>query len=172
MAVKGNDARHEAGYAYGHLRKTVWPMVLMTVCPVVILLANAAQRADEWSIDALLRVLPWPRMDVFVAVILFAVWQALMIKYLPGEKFTGPRSPKGQRQTYTLNGVPAFLITHAVFIGGTWLGLWNGGIIIDRFPDLLGTLSLFAPLFCMLLYVAGRLRPTCADCEPSGNIVR
>ena len=67
-----------------------------------------------------------------------------------------------------MNGVAAWLVTHALFFGGSYgLGLFDAGIVFDQFGAILATLVLFALVFCRFLYVegtlSGRARPTAAS---------
>ena len=96
----------------------------------------------------------------------------LSSQWLPGETFEGPITPTGSRPRYKLNGIAAWLVTHALFFGCSYgLGLFNAGIVWDHFGAILATLVAFALVFCLFLYFKGRYRPTSDDRSVSGNFI-
>jgi 7-dehydrocholesterol reductase len=115
---------------------------------------------------------PWPSASAAAMILVFAVLEGILLQWLPGEMFEGPITPTGKRPRYKLNGIPAWVITHALFLGCSYgLGLFTAGIIWDHFGEILATLVLFALIFCVFLYVKGRYWPSSEDRSLSGNFI-
>jgi len=172
-------------------RSPVVELVRTTLGPLLILCATPPAAVIFWIVcrfdpfDASLSPLlgaegwrsvaeHWPAPSASAAAMLlgFAVLQLLLLQLLPGQGFEGPITPSGSRPRYTLNGIPAWLVTHALFFGASLgLGLFPAGIVWDHFGEILATLVLFALLFCGFLYVKGRRWPSSADRSVSGNFL-
>jgi 7-dehydrocholesterol reductase len=115
---------------------------------------------------------PWPSLSAAAIVFAFVVVQVILLQWLPGKVFEGPFTPAGERPRYKLNGVPAWFVTHALFLGCSYgLHLFNAGIVWDHFGEILATLVLFALIFCLFLYFKGRYWPTSEDRSLSGNFI-
>lgn len=115
---------------------------------------------------------PWPSLPAAAIVLGFALVEGILLQWLPGKVYEGPITPTGSRPRYKLNGIAAWLVTHALFFGGSFgLRLFPAGIVWDRFGELLATLVLFALVFCLFLYFKGRYWPNSADRSLSGNFI-
>jgi 7-dehydrocholesterol reductase len=115
---------------------------------------------------------PWPNASAAAIILVFVLLQAVLLLWLPGKTFEGPITPAGNRPRYTLNGIPAWFVTHALFFGCAYgLHLFNAGIVWDHFGAILATLVLFALLFCLFLYCKGRYWPSSEDRSVSGNFI-
>ena len=102
---------------------------------------------------------------------IFALFQLVLMKIVPGKPFLGPVTPKGNVPVYKANGFACFLITFAVFIGASFgLGLFSPTLIYDQMGPMLGALNSFSLLFCLFLYVKGRVMPSSTDHGVTGNI--
>ena len=64
---------------------------------------------------------PWPSTSAAGIVLIFAVFEALLLQWLPGKSYEGPITPTGNRPRYKLNGIAAWFITHALFLGRSGL---------------------------------------------------
>ncbi|OWY25093.1 7-dehydrocholesterol reductase [Sphingobacteriales bacterium UPWRP_1] len=103
---------------------------------------------------------------------IFAAVQLLFIKILPGKTAYGPETIHHHVPVYKSNGLLAYLLTLALFLGGSYgLGLFKASVIYDHFGGILGALNLFSLLFCLLLYVKGRVAPSGNDHGSSGNFI-
>ncbi|MFN8310837.1 MAG: hypothetical protein U0T73_12825 [Chitinophagales bacterium] len=102
----------------------------------------------------------------------FAALQLLFMRLLPGRKYEGTITPKGNVPVYTDNGLAAYLLTFALYFGCS-LGLkwFSPGIIFTHFGDILGALNFTALIFCLLLYFKGRFAPSSSDNSSTGNFV-
>ncbi len=115
---------------------------------------------------------PWPSASAAAIVLTFLVLEVILLQWLPGKIFEGPITPTGSRPRYKLNGVLAWLVTHALFFGCSFgLHLFKAGIVWDHFGEILATLVLFALIFCLLLYFKGRFWPSSQDHSLSGNFI-
>lgn len=115
---------------------------------------------------------PWPSLSAAALLLIFGVLEVILLQVLPGNTFEGPFTPTGARPRYRLNGVPAWLLTLALFLGCSFgLHLFKAGIIWDRFGEILATLVSFALIFCLFLYFKGRYWPTSPDRSLSGNFI-
>ena len=115
---------------------------------------------------------PWPSKSGLAIVLVFVVLQVILLQWLPGRVYEGPITPSGNRPRYILNGIPAWLITHILFLGSSFgLHLFKAGIVWDHFGEILTTLILIALIFCFCLYFKGRFWPNSEDCSVSGNFI-
>jgi 7-dehydrocholesterol reductase len=102
----------------------------------------------------------------------FAALELTLMKLLPGRALRGPITPRGNIPAYKANGVPAFVVTLVLYLGFSFgLGLFPAAIIYDHFGELLGALNLFSLVFCLFLYIKGRLKPSTSDSGHSGNFI-
>ena len=93
----------------------------------------------------------------------YIIWALVLMKTLPGPVVEGPVTPNGNVPRYRDNGFACFLVTMISFgLLTVLLPRWSGGysvtVVYDRFDEFLGTLTVFAHLLCVFLYVKGQLR--------------
>ncbi len=114
-----------------------------------------------------------PRPSASAAGILLA-WLAVqfaLLRLLPGKAHLGPVTPRGNRPEYRLNGVAAFVVTHALWFAATGSGLLSATIVYDHFGEILVTSSLLALVLCTWLYVKGLRFPSSSDAGATGNFL-
>jgi 7-dehydrocholesterol reductase len=100
----------------------------------------------------------------------YSAFQLLLMKIVPGKPFAGPITPKGNIPIYKANGIACFLITLTTFIIASFkLHLFSPTIIYDHLGPILGALNLFSLIFCLFLYIKGRVAPSSTDCGVTGN---
>lgn len=103
---------------------------------------------------------------------IFAALQLLLMRILPGKKFTGTITPMGNLPEYKDNGLASYIITFALFFGcSLGLGWFEPSIVYDNFGDVLGALNFTALVFCLLLYFKGRFAPSSTDSGTTGNFL-
>lgn len=174
----------ESGSPFVHfLRATLGPLLLILITPpaAIIFWIVCTFEPFNGSLSPLLTAAgwrsvlahwPWPSLSAAALVLVFVVLEGILLIWLPGKTFEGPLTPAGSRPHYKLNGVPAWLVTHALFLGCSFgLGLFNAGIVWDHFGEIIATLVLFALIFCLFLYCKGRWWPTSRDRSISGNFI-
>jgi 7-dehydrocholesterol reductase len=102
----------------------------------------------------------------------FAVLQLLLMRVLPGRKYSGTITPKGNVPEYVDNGLASYLVTFALyFVCSVELKWFSPGIVYYHFGDILGALNFTALLFCLILYFKGRFFPSSSDHSHTGNFV-
>ncbi|KAJ1930006.1 hypothetical protein IWQ60_000670 [Tieghemiomyces parasiticus] len=166
--------------------------VLLLCCPVGVLYFWTACTHYECSLYApyaawtdLLRTDParlWPTLRAELphfspaAFWLHAAWllfQGLLYAYLPGPIGFGQQTPAGHILPYKVNGLRAWLLTHALFLGGSLgLGLFPASIIYDHWGGLLVASNIYGYLLTIYAYMKAHLFPTHTDDRKfSGSIV-
>lgn len=114
----------------------------------------------------------WGSKTAWTMIAIFALFELLLLKFLPGKKVKGPTTPKGFTPVYKNNGFLAFLTTLFTFwLLGFQLNWFNPADIYDHFGEILGALNLFSWLFCLFLYFKGIYKPSTPDSSTSGNIL-
>jgi 7-dehydrocholesterol reductase len=161
------------------VRMTLGPLALMLVTPpaaIAFFIACAhldgevSRLFSREGLDAIVTHFPRPSLVATQIIVAFVVFEALLLKALPGAEFFGPITPAGNRPRYTLNGVAAFFVTLATFAGASYgAGLFPASIVFDHFGEVLITLNASALVFCGFLYFKGRFAPSSTDWGLSGN---
>jgi 7-dehydrocholesterol reductase len=163
------------------LRTVVAPLLLMVTTPPVAIVLWITSTFLDGELSRLLtpsgwRLVaerwPWPSFTAAGMIAAHVLLQLLLLRLLPGPAHSGPVTPMGNQPRYRLNGVPAYLITHGLFVFCSYrLGWFRAAAPWDHFGELLATLVLFALLLCALLYVKGATRPSTTDASRSGSPV-
>ena len=160
------------------VRRTIIPLVLMLICPpAVIAMWMIAARFDG-SILAFWHAITWP---MFVALcprptwaagrmlIIFGLLEAMLLVLLPGKTHLGPVTPTGNRPRYRLNGLSAWVVTHAILLVAAYpLGLFSLGEVYDNLGSILVTTNVLALVLCGFLYWKGVHHPSSSDHGRSG----
>ena len=129
--------------------------------------------------DGMLSVLKqvwWPvffgSVTAWKIIGLFAGFQLILMRVLPGKLYTGPLTPMGNTPHYKDNGLLSYVISIVGFFGLSYgLKLFSPGIVYHHFGEILGALNISALLFCLFLYFKGRFWPSSTDSGTSGNPV-
>ncbi len=185
---KATDQKSFRPAFYGLVRDTVVPLVFIGACPPIVMVLWYTNTALDGSLHALLQL--FGREGVLTTV--YAVWrpvifgtpeawailavfagiQLLLMRIVPGKAFQGPLTPQGNVPTYTDNGFACFVISMVLFLLAAYgFEAISPAIVYDHFAGLLGALNLFSLLFCIVLYVKGRMAPSSSDSGTSGNPV-
>ncbi|MFO0759195.1 MAG: hypothetical protein U0359_22075 [Byssovorax sp.] len=164
-----------------HFRTTIFPLFLMLVTPVVIIIVWMTATQYDGSLLRFFSTIDWPTLartwpapSLTAAKIIgaFAAFEAVLMVALPGKTHLGPVTPTGNRPRYKLNGIPAYVVTHAAFFVAAYpLHLFSPSIVYDNFGSILTTINLFALAFCAFLYVKGVYFPSSSDAGRSGNFI-
>jgi 7-dehydrocholesterol reductase len=161
----------------GWFRSLFMPSALIVLAPGLIILPWIAAVHHGGSLLAMVKdpasiLAHWP-LPSWTALGLFCIWgalQLLLMLLLPGRAHRGPITPMGERPTYKLNGVSAFVVTHALWwLCGYRLALFDPAVVYAHLGPLLMTTSLFALVFCGFLYFKGSRFPSSRDAGKSGN---
>ncbi len=168
-------------------RHTLGPIGLMASCPPFVLvlwhthhyldgslsrlwdvMSNMGVGFTLWSIwspHALGSPTAWAIIGIFAAV------QLAFMRLLPGRRWEGPVTPRGNVPVYRANGPLSFALTIGGWLALTLTGVVDGSIFYDHMGSILGALNLFALGFCLFLYLKGRFAPSTTDSGHSGNPV-
>ncbi len=172
----------------GRMHTTVLPALAILLCPPTVILVWYTHTALGGSLEALVSLFgreglvravglvfgpvffgsatAWSMLAVFV------VLELSLLRFLPGRRFEGPPTPKGNVPTYVDNGLLAYATTLGLFaLGSSGLGLFPATIVYDHFGELLGALNFASVVLCLGLYVKGRIAPSSSDSGASGHAV-
>ncbi|OLY79306.1 7-dehydrocholesterol reductase [Smittium mucronatum] len=122
----------------------------------------------------LLRVSPsftWKGFGLYIGWVIF---QALMYVYWPSNIGSGQATPAGNILTYRVNGLRVWIVTHILFILGSFLsnGYYSMDIIQQNWGSLLVSTNIFGYLLTMFAYMKAYYFPTQAeDRKFSGSFI-
>ena len=161
----------------------VWgiPLFLMVCCPPTIILLWMVAVQNDGSLTEFLRTTTWndfaarfplPSFAAAKILVFWALLQLVLLVVLPGKEHFGPVTAMGNRPHYKLNGIAAFLVTHAlVVIAAYSLVLFSPTILYDDFGEILSLLGLLAFIFCAVLNWKGLRFPSTTDTNRTGNVI-
>ncbi|MEU2514631.1 hypothetical protein [Streptomyces syringium] len=163
------------------LRRTAGPLTLLLITPPTVLLLwtlvvafdGACRPLTEparWP--ALASALPHPSPWAALTITGFTVFEAALLRLLPGPRRHGPLTPAGVRPAYRANGPAALAVTHAAYLTASLgLGWFPPGVLYDRFGELLATACVLAWALSAALYAKGLRRPSGPDHGRTGHIL-
>lgn len=162
------------------LRSTLGPLMLMTATPtisiavweaVVLHHGSILELARDAGVTGFFANAPRPTLQAAALLSAWTVFQLLLLLLLPGATFRGPVTPAGVQPAYRENGVAAWFVTHGLVLVGWKLGWYSPATLVDAWGSMLTTLTLFAFVWCALLYLKGRTLPSSPDTFYSGNLI-
>jgi len=168
------------------LRNSLGPIFLIMACPPFVMLMWYTNTMLGGSFSRLLDLIVqtgfistlymiwepvfWGTPTAWLMIVSFAAFELILMKRLPGKRFLGPITPKGNVPIYKANGVMAYAITLSVFCICTfWLRIFPASIIYDNLGALFGALNIASLIICALLYLKGRFAPSSTDSGITGN---
>ena len=169
-------------------RRTLSPLLLIFLCPPAAILmwytcvhlnGSLSELGALFGSEGVMGAMTTIWAPVFFGtatawkiIFIFAAFELFLMKALPGKRFEGPVTPSGNTPVYKANGVAAFVVTLATFwLCAYPLELFSPAIVYDNFGGLIGALNVFSLVFCLMLYLKGRLKPSSTDSSYTGNIV-
>ena len=180
----------EHGILFNIFSRTLVPLFLMIFSPnLVILLWYTATKCGgsfvvlytkltvEGVVNGILKI--WSDIHIGSAlagwVILgYCLFALILMVLLPGPRFEGPVTPKGNVPVYKDNGFYCFIVTMIGFVVLTFYLKQHGmspSIIYDRFDEFLGSLTVFSHILCIFLVIKGLVSPSSSDSGSTGNLV-
>lgn len=162
------------------LRGWIGPLALLTTTPfLVVVLWMIAAHFDGsiarfvTTIDpsTFVALIPRPTPTAIGIVTGWIVLQAVLLVGLPGPMQLGPITPTGRQPAYRGNGLLAWVITHALVIGGWAAGLFSASTVIRELGSIIVVLNAFALALCVLLYWKGRHHPSSTDAVHTGHVL-
>lgn len=98
------------------------------------------------------------------------VFQILLALYFPGPKGYGQLTPAGHVLEYRVNGLNTWFVSHALFIGGSYMGWWSLSVIFDNWGPLLILANIYGYSLAVFSYIKAHLFPSHpGDRKFSGN---
>ena len=172
----------------GWMRQTFFPLLLILLCPPTVFLfwytnvhleGSFLKLAELFAQDGIwetLRIICAPYIFGSAAawkiIAVFAGFELILMRLLPGKEFKGPVTPAGNIPVYKANGVLAYSTTLACYLLGAYaFQFFSPTLLYDHFPDILGALNLFSLIFCLFLLVKGLFFPSSTDSGSSGNLI-
>ena len=167
---------------------TLVPLFLLTVCPPAVFIFwytntvlkgsfesffhSAAQKGFFSLLAEIIRPNFFGSPTAWAILAVFAAFELILMKVVPGKPFHGPITPKGNVPVYKANGVACFFITVAAFaVSSFGLGWFSPTVLYDNLGPLFGALNIFSLLFCLFLYLKGKYSPSTTDCGSTGNFL-
>lgn len=117
---------------------------------------------------AFLLLLGWIALQLVLAIV-----PDLLHRFIPGYrggKKKGAVTPAGNQLSYNINGLQAWLISHLLFLGGVYAGLFSPTIIFDNWGPFLIASNIVGYILAIYVYMKAHFWPSYpADRKFSGN---
>lgn len=108
----------------------------------------------------------------WITIACFMVFEILLMKIVPGKKYFGPRTAKGNVPEYKENGLACYLITLALFFVLTHATtFFRPEYLYSHLGEFIGAMNLFSLLFCAFLYLKGIYYPSSSDHSKTNNLI-
>ncbi|KAF3586280.1 hypothetical protein F2Q69_00029729 [Brassica cretica] len=82
----------------------------------------------ENGVKGLINIWPRPTAIAWKIIFCYGAFEAALQLLLPGKRVEGPVSPTGNRPVYKDNGMAAYFVTLATYLGLWWFGIFNPAI--------------------------------------------
>ena len=161
-----------------HSNKAKWEstagvLALIICCPTLCILnwvaleqfggslvKTVSAALDHGPVLYVLHNLPKPSQAAIAGYAGWLLFQAFLYGALPGEICFGQKTPAGYQLHYKTNGLLAWVLTHALFIGGSYYGYIDPAIIAKNWEGLLVSVNVYGFVLAILAYVKGHLFPS------------
>lgn len=168
------------------IHRTLVPLILLAVTPPAVFVFWYVNTALKGSFQAFIEIclqngffatlfkiwipLALGSKEAWTIIAVFAAFELLLMKLVPGKPAYGPVTPKGNTPVYRANGPACFAITLlAYFLCAYPLNLFSPSILFDQLGPLLGALNVSALGLCLFLYFKGIFKPSSSDSGVTGN---
>ncbi|TPX51275.1 hypothetical protein SeLEV6574_g00407 [Synchytrium endobioticum] len=113
---------------------------------------------------------PKPTIAAFQIYLTWLAFQIILAVYLPGKTGYGQRTPAGYILPYIVNGLLAWLVTHALFFILTLgLGLFPASVIHDNWGGLLVAANVYGYFLTAFSFLKAHCFPTHAEDRKFSN---
>ena len=116
----------------------------------------------------------WPYIlgnhETWSIIAAFVIFELLLMITLPGYRYTGSITPKGNVPHYKDNGLLAFIITIAGFGMLVYCDIFKASLIYNNFMYLIGALNLLGLIMSVILFIKGKYLPSSTDVTDAGSI--
>lgn len=169
------------------IRRTWGPLFFIACCPPLAILLWYTHTQLQGSLTALITLFQTHGLTAlktiwgpvffgspvaWLMIAVFAGFEVILMKILPGKIAFGPVTPKGNVPLYKANGPLAYSVTLITFILCTFVWhLFPATLLYDHMGELLGALNILSLVFCLFLALKGRYFPSSSDSGPTGNVI-
>ncbi|RKO92268.1 ergosterol biosynthesis ERG4/ERG24, partial [Blyttiomyces helicus] len=114
---------------------------------------------------------PKPTVEGFQLYFAWVAFQAVLYAFLPGKIGYGQTTPAGHTLPYVVNGLLAWVVTHALFIGGSlYFNLFPASLVHDNWGGLLVAANVYGYLLTTFCFIKAYIAPShAADRKFSGS---
>ncbi|KAG2270345.1 hypothetical protein Bca52824_064900 [Brassica carinata] len=109
---------------------------LLALCPPFVILSSFLFHSSgflwENGVKGLINIWPRPTAIAWKIIFCYGAFEAALQLLLPGKRVEGPVSPTGNRPVYKDNGMAAYFVTLATYLGLWWFGIFNPAIVYDH----------------------------------------
>ena len=151
----------------------VFPILFCGFCFVSIhsyggsFLLAAQDIKQSWLLGNLLAFL-WSKIPAITTegCVIYYGWiilQVLFYLLVPGPKGFGQRTPGGNIIKYNCNGLYCWVISHALFILGVYLGLFKATVLFDNLGSFFCLANISGVLLSLFAYLKAYVFPTHAE---------
>ena len=154
----GNKAAASVGLlGSGFVRNVIGPLALMSITPLVAVLFVYANTHLDGSLALLMKKLyenPSTLINTAFTVkgytaakilAIFAGFELLVMRFMPGGEFRGPVSPGGNVPVYKANGFQSYIFTLFTYLfSAYYLKLFNPSIIYDHYQEMIVIMCFFS----------------------------
>jgi 7-dehydrocholesterol reductase len=151
-------------------RTVALPLLLLVASPLLVLslwtvtVHHGGSLASALAAGSLVvQQLPRPSATAAVILLGWAALQWVLLVALPGPVHHGPRTREANRPQYRINGISAFVVTHALLLVAIADDWFAPDAFYRHYGELLATSALGAFVFCIALYLKGVFAPSSTD---------
>lgn len=160
------------------IRAYFWPTILVFltfaisfIVPVTVYHFGGSiyRLATECSFTQFLDLMSPPTFEGAAILFGWALFQGLLLEFVPGKKIYGPPTPEGERPEYVENAMVCWAITHVAWIVfGPMTNTIPFGQLYVHMGSVITVANIFALPFCFFLYWKGRNFPSSRDAVWTG----
>jgi len=121
------------------------------------------------SIPIFLGTIPLPSFSAITFIILFSIFQYLLMFLINGPTVDGPKTENNHIPKYKNNGLLCFFVTIITYLSLIRYNVISHDFLISIYPSLITTLNILGILVALLLWYKGTYFPNCKDAKRSGN---
>lgn len=188
LPPKNSDKKHDDGPpethvnpSWGRFNGDSWLSVvgcgaIMLLCPILVIVFAIALSDFNGSITTTLWTMatqnpiefailysPRPTMEAMLGYAAWVLFQAALYLWLPGQTGYGQRTPAGHLLPYRVNGIQAWVLTHALAAGAVYLGYLDGALIAKHWGGLMVAMNVYGYFLTGISYLKALVDPTHPD---------
>ena len=185
-----NEQVREAGALYNFVHYTGTPLFMLVIIPNISLalwfssvtcggsyleFARRLLASPSATLNAMWAI-AFEQMTSTVWIVLlgYCAFALLLMVLVPGQRYVGPVTEKGNVPVYKDNGFRCYVISLAVFAVLTYVLKLNGmspTYVYDNFAGFVLACNILGHVLCLFLLYKGLTNPTTTDSGSSGNFL-